>query len=71
MVSNTSVIFTTGASDGEERCITITAICDDQMEEDETVLIVFPSSSSTLYVIDASDNGFTGFLQVIFMDNDG
>ena len=69
MVSNTSVVFTTGASDGEERCITITAICDNQMEEDETVLIVFPSSS--LYVTDGSDNGFTTFLQVTFMDNDG
>ena len=69
MVSNTSVIFTTGASDGEERCITITAICDDQMEEDETVLIVLPSS--TLYVTDSSDNGFTEFLRVTFMDNDG
>ena len=69
MVSNTSVIFTTGASDGEDRCITITAICDNQMEEDETVLIVFPSS--TLYVINASDNNFTEFLRVTFMDNDG
>ena len=69
MVSNTAVVFTTGASDGEERCITITAICDNQMEEDETVLIV-PLSSS-LYVTDASGNGFITFLKVTFMDNDG
>ena len=67
LVSSTSVSFATGASDGTESCITITAICDSEEEGDEAVTVSLPSGSS-MYVRNNSGSAFTAFIHVTIRD---
>ena len=70
MVSSRSVSFVAGASDGAESCITVTAICDSEVEQDEAVTVSLPSRSS-MYVRNNSGSAFTAFIHVTIRDGKG
>lgn len=57
-MSDKSVSFVAGAEDGAQSCITITAICDNEVEEDERVLVGIPLPSD-LYMADVSGERFS------------
>ena len=61
--------FPSEAADGEQTCITVTAICDDIVEGTEAVTVTIPSSA--MYV--RNDNGadFTLFQPIYFIDGSG
>ena len=66
MVTSTSVCFAAGASDGAESCITIIAICDSLVEEDEAVIVALPGSST--YAINSSSTFFTSLAVFTILD---
>ena len=56
LVSDTSVSFTVGANNGAQSCISITAICDSQLEGNEVFVVGFRMTAE--FMIDISGNGF-------------
>lgn len=68
-VSSTSVYFQSGAADGEERCINITAISDDRLEEEE-VIIPFLKGATT-YQLNLTGAEYGNSLIINIMDSTG
>jgi hypothetical protein len=64
-----TVHFSPGAADGEERCVTITAICDGVGEENETIVVILPNGQG--YETNTTGSEFTGFLLVIIVESAG
>jgi hypothetical protein len=62
-----TVHFSPGAADGEERCVTITAICDGVGEENETIVVILPNGQG--YETNTTGSEFTGFLLVIIVES--
>ena len=69
MTDGGTVHFSPGAADGEERCVTITAICDDVSEENETIVVILTSGQG--YETNTTGSEFTGFLLVTIEESAG
>ena len=69
MVSSVSVTFQGGAVDGEQSCITVTAICDEEIEGEEAVAVLFVNSMT--FVRNDSGNGVTGSVEISIVDGTG
>ena len=61
--------FPSEAADGEQSCITVTAICDDIAEETEAVTVTIPSNS--MYMQNGNGADFTLFQAIHFIDGSG
>ena len=64
-----TVHFSPGAADGEERCVTITAICDGVSEENETIVVILTNGQG--YETNTTGLEFTGFVVVIIVESTG
>ena len=64
-----TVNFLAGAVDGDQRCITITAISDDILEEQEAVLIFI--AGSDLYTIATDGTDYSHFRTILILDSTG
>ena len=68
-VSSEEVHFSSGAPDGTESCINISAICDSSQEGDETLTIFI--GGTTQYSVETTGSEYSSFIQIIIMENTG
>ena len=68
-VSSEEVHFSSGAPDGTESCITISAICDSSLEENETLIVYI--GGSTQYTVETTGSEYSSYIEIIIMENTG
>lgn len=69
MLSSQSITFQAGAFDDEQSCISVTAICDEEIEGEEAVAVVFRNSMT--FVRNDTGKSVSGFVQVYIQDGTG
>ena len=69
MVSNVSVTFQAEAVDEEQSCVSVTAICDEEIEGEEAVAALLVNSMA--FVRNDSGNDVAGFVQIFIEDGAG
>ena len=68
-VSSEEVHFSSGAPDGTESCITISAICDSFQEGNEQLTIFI--GSTIQYAVETTGSEYSSFIQIILVENTG
>ena len=69
VTSGGGVHFRSGAEDGEENCISVTSICDNNEEGNETITVLLQSTDE--YQAQTIGAQFSGFINIIIVETTG